>query len=69
MVLARRRRALGSQAGGRILASMSGASSAHADSWFRLIVEGAPTAMLMVDDRRRITLLNQGAEKLFGYSR
>ncbi|MEZ4233996.1 MAG: PAS domain S-box protein [Polyangiaceae bacterium] len=48
---------------------MSGASSAHADSWFRLIVEGAPTAMLMVDDRRRITLLNQGAEKLFGYSR
>ncbi|MCB9587571.1 MAG: PAS domain S-box protein [Polyangiaceae bacterium] len=42
---------------------------AHTDSWFRLIVEGAPTAMLMVDAERRITLVNQGAEDLFGYTR
>ncbi|MEZ4369697.1 MAG: PAS domain S-box protein [Polyangiaceae bacterium] len=42
---------------------------AHTDSWFRLIVEGAPTAMLMVDAARRITLVNHGAEELFGYPR
>ncbi len=57
---------------GRILPhSMSGDSptSAPGESWFRLIVENAPTAMLMVDAARRITLVNQGAEQLFGYSR
>ncbi|MGE0321041.1 MAG: PAS domain S-box protein [Polyangiaceae bacterium] len=43
--------------------------AAHTDSWFRLIVEGAPTAMLMVDAARRITLVNHGAEELFGYLR
>ncbi|MCA9643387.1 MAG: PAS domain S-box protein, partial [Myxococcales bacterium] len=42
---------------------------AHTDSWFRLIVEGAPTALLMVDAARRITLVNHGAEELFGYPR
>jgi PAS domain S-box-containing protein len=35
----------------------------------RLIIEASPNAMLMVDDRGRITLVNQQAEKLFGYRR
>jgi PAS domain S-box-containing protein len=36
---------------------------------FRLIVEAAPTAMLLSDDRGRITLVNAQSERLFGYSR
>jgi PAS domain S-box-containing protein len=35
----------------------------------RLIIEASPNAMLMVDDRGRITLVNQQVEKLFGYPR
>lgn len=35
----------------------------------RLVVEAAPNAMVMVDDKERITLVNSKAEKLFGYSR
>lgn len=62
---------IGGLLSGRILCAMTGKSpdSAHTDGWFRLIVEGAPTAMLMVDGSRRITLLNQGAVELFGYSK
>ena len=40
-----------------------------AEERVRLIVEAAPNAMLMVDDKERITLVNSKAEKLFGYSR
>src|SRR5439155_9029051 len=36
---------------------------------FRLLVEGASTAMLMVDSEGRITLVNSQLEKLFGYQR
>lgn len=35
----------------------------------RLILEASPTAMVMVDDAERITLVNSKAEKLFGYPR
>lgn len=35
----------------------------------RVIIEASPNAMLMVDDRGRITLVNQQVEKLFGYPR
>jgi PAS domain S-box-containing protein len=41
----------------------------RAEERFRLAVESAPNAMLMVDDRGRIVLANAQAEKLFGYSR
>jgi PAS domain S-box-containing protein len=36
---------------------------------FRLAVEAAPNAMLMIGKNRRITLVNRNAEDLFGYSR
>ena len=35
----------------------------------RIILEASPNAMVMVDDKERITLVNSKAEKLFGYSR
>ena len=40
-----------------------------AESWFRLIVEAAPNAMLIVDRQRHITLVNHGTEAMFGYDR
>jgi PAS domain S-box-containing protein len=39
----------------------------RAEERFRLAVESAPNAMLMVDERGRIVLANAQAEKLFGY--
>lgn len=41
----------------------------QAEERFRLVVDGAPTAMLMVDDNGGIVLANSQAEYLFGYSR
>jgi PAS domain S-box-containing protein len=35
----------------------------------RLVVEAAPSGMIMVDDRGKIVLVNSQVEKLFGYSR
>ncbi len=40
----------------------------HEDS-FRLMVEAAPSAMLMVDPKGSITIVNKQAEQLFGYLR
>ena len=36
---------------------------------FRAVVEGAPNAIVMVDERGAITLVNSQTEKLFGYDR
>jgi two-component system, LuxR family, sensor kinase FixL len=41
----------------------------HAEEQFRLVVEAAPNAMIMVDIEGRITLVNTQAEAVFGYSR
>jgi PAS domain S-box-containing protein len=39
------------------------------DSAFRTVLEAAPDAIVIVDSRGRIVLVNSQAEKLFGYSR
>lgn len=41
----------------------------RAEERFRLVVEAAPNAMIMVDSKGLMTLVNQQAEHLFGYSR
>jgi PAS domain S-box-containing protein len=41
----------------------------RADDRTRLVVEAAPSAIVMVNDRGRIALVNSQTEKLFGYSR
>ncbi|HLY74727.1 MAG TPA: PAS domain S-box protein, partial [Planctomycetota bacterium] len=41
----------------------------RAEEKFRLAVESAPSAMLMVDDKGDIVLVNVQAEKLFGYAK
>jgi PAS domain S-box-containing protein len=41
----------------------------HADEKFRLVVEASPSAIIMVNDRGSMTLVNQRTEELFGYSR
>ena len=40
-----------------------------AEERFRLVVEAAPTAMIMVNKKGRITLINKLVETLFGYNR
>jgi len=39
------------------------------DSRFRKLLEAAPDAILEVDAEGRIVLLNQTAERMFGYTR
>lgn len=41
----------------------------RAEERFRLVVEAAPSAMLMVNNSGLITLVNKQTEKLFGYDR
>src|SRR5205809_2463955 len=41
----------------------------RAEEQFRLVVESAPNAMIMVDTEGRITLVNAQAEAVFGYAR
>src|SRR6185295_8203754 len=40
-----------------------------AEERFRLVVEASPSAMLMVNDRGHITLVNNQTEQLFGFER
>ncbi|MDP2388156.1 MAG: PAS domain S-box protein [Bacteroidota bacterium] len=40
-----------------------------AEQQFKLVVESAPNAMILVNSSSQITLVNNQAEKLFGYSR
>ena len=40
-----------------------------AEERLRLVIEAAPSAMLMVNEQGRIALVNQQTEKLFGYQR
>jgi protein-histidine pros-kinase len=39
------------------------------DAYFRMILESAPDAMIIVDDDGRIAVVNGQAEKMFGYGR
>jgi len=41
----------------------------RAEDRFRLVVEASPNAMLLVDEGRRITLVNRKTEQLFGHDR
>ena len=40
-----------------------------AEQRFRLVVEAAPSAMVMVDPTGAIVMVNAQAERMFGYSR
>jgi PAS domain S-box-containing protein len=44
-------------------------ASEHTDDTFRLIVEAAPNAIVVIDERGRMVIVNSQTEKLFGYSR
>ncbi len=41
----------------------------QAEERFRLVVEASPSAMLKIDRKRTISLVNRRAEELFGYTR
>ena len=41
----------------------------HSDELFRLVVEAAPNAIIMVDRAGRMALVNAQAERMFGYPR
>jgi PAS domain S-box-containing protein len=51
------------------LRSRSRAGIIGTESLFNLVVEASPNAMVLVDERGRIVLVNAQTEKLFGYTR
>jgi PAS domain S-box-containing protein len=66
------RRLQASEAGlreSRIRAVTAAVAVERAETSFRLVVESAPNAMIMVDPAGRITLVNAQTETVFGYSR
>lgn len=54
---------------GAVLVMRDVSDRERADERFRLAVEAAPNAMIMVDQRGCMTLVNSQTEKLFGYAR
>jgi PAS domain S-box-containing protein len=44
-------------------------SASPSDETFRLIVEAAPNAIVVIDERGRVVLVNSQTERLFGYAR
>ena len=53
-----------------ILAAISDVTERRrSEDRFRIVVEAAPSGMLMLDRTRRITLVNRKLEELFGYER
>ncbi|PYS24868.1 MAG: hypothetical protein DMF72_03685 [Acidobacteria bacterium] len=58
------------ESGAFVLASIIDISERRrADERFRLVVEAAPSAMIMVNDQGLISLVNTQTERLFGYQR
>ena len=53
----------------RIRAVTAAKAMEQAETRFRLVVEAAPNAMIMVDPAGRITLVNAQTEAVFGYTR
>jgi PAS domain S-box-containing protein len=41
----------------------------HREETFRLIVEAAPNAIVVIDERGEIVIVNSQTEKFFGYAR
>jgi len=61
---------LGSPEGGLVMAAIVDVTERkHAEERFRLVVESAPNAIVLVNREGKITLVNSATEKLFGYSR
>ncbi len=54
---------------GELRARSRSAQTPDADNLFNLVVEAAPSAMVLVEEHGRITLVNVQTEKLFGYAR
>ena len=52
-----------------ILTAMLGASKQESDRLFETLLESAPDAMVIVNERGRITLVNRRAVDMFGYPR
>jgi PAS domain S-box-containing protein len=64
-----RRRAAGLDAANQELTVQMAAQERAAAERFRLVVESAPSGMVMVDAEGRIVLVNRQTEQLFGYPR
>jgi PAS domain S-box-containing protein len=59
----------GVSGGGAVIAHVNVTDRKKAQQRFRLVVEAAPSGMVMYDRHGKIVLVNSRAEKLFGYER
>lgn len=55
--------------GGAVIAHVDITQQKRAEERFRLVVEGAPNAMVVVNGEGKMVLVNSRTEKLFGYGR